>query len=338
MGRTDWVIGETGPSKRSRSHTSHFPVCLNLCNALALSLMAIWNLQDIMEIKPTIPGVKFVAGMVFTSKWFANQFIDVLTGFISAEMDLEHSPLKSIEISEWIQRLKKLELGIDTSSWQGLRGLYQIAEFLRRMDDPSFSNPLLSQAELIGLPQALDGIKKNLESSEFGEVNRLCNAVLKNAGAKGTFDVVALLAITRAAQTAYRCIARYRVSPMVLIEQSRSGERQAVLDLVKIDKLFLFDSCTQSVLQRGLLSGNMYFNGQLARAQGFKPQFGRRAACELYLYMLLGHRMELPSISKLRTLIDPDGTTFPRTYDFEKCYERRKREVSETSEHTRTRL
>jgi hypothetical protein len=86
-----------------------------------------------MEIKPTIPGLKFVASRLFTSKWFAARFIDILTGLISTDMQVGHFPLESIEISEWIQRVKKLEIGIDASPWQGLRGLYRIAGFLHRI-------------------------------------------------------------------------------------------------------------------------------------------------------------------------------------------------------------
>jgi hypothetical protein len=239
-----------------------------------------------------------------------------LTGLISTDMQVGHFPLESIEISEWIQRVKKLEIGIDTSPWQGLRGLYRIAGFLHRIQDPSFEKTLFSQTELVGLPQALDRIKSNLESSEFGEVNRLCNEVLRKAGAKETFDMVGLLAITKAAQTVYRSIARYRVSPMVLIELARGGERRAVLDLIKIDKLFLLDSCTQGVLRRALSSGDRAFSDQVARAQLFKPRFDRRAACELYLYVLFSLRIELPPIAKLRVILDPDGTAFPKTYDF----------------------
>jgi len=280
-----------------------------------------------MGIKSTIPGVKFVVGKVFTSELFTDHFISFLTGFISTDMDLGGLPLTSVEISEWIQRVKTLEIGIDTSLWQGLRGIYRLAEFVRRMRDPSFVDLMRRQTELIGLPQALDRIKKNLEASEFNEVNRLCTEVLHKAGAKGTFDMIALLAITRAAQTGYRCVARYRVSPTVLIERARSGDRRAVLDLVKIDKLFLLDSCTQGVLQKAILSGDKGFNDQVARAQLFTPQFSRRAACELYLYLLFGLGIDLPPVFKLRRLLDPDGTTFPRTYDFDKCYERRKSEV-----------
>jgi hypothetical protein len=138
--------------------------------------------------------------------------------------------------------------------------------------------------------------------------------------------MVGLLAITKAAQTVYRCIARYRVSLMVLIELARGGERRAVLDLIKIDKLFLLDSCTQGVLRKALSSSDRAFSDQVARAQLFKPRFDRRAACELYLYVF-SLRIELPPIAKLRVILDPDGTAFPKTYDFEKCYERRKSEI-----------
>jgi len=281
--------------------------------------------MDFLETKTTIPGLKFVVGRVFISKWFAHFFIDLLTGFISTDMDLGRLPLHNIEISEWIRRVEKLELGIDTSPWQGLRGIYRVAGFLHRMQDPSFAEPLFKQLKVVLPPEALNKIKENLERSAFDEVNRLCNEALRKAGAKGTFEMVALLAITRAAQTVYRCIARYRVSPIQLIERARMGDRRAVLELIKLDKLFSQDSCTQSVLRKALLSSDKSFNDQVARAQLFNPSFSRRHACEVYMVFLAVLRINLPPLHKVRAIIDPDGKEFLGLYAFEKCFERRKR-------------
>jgi hypothetical protein len=279
-----------------------------------------------LETKTTIPGLKFVVRKLFTSKPFAAFFINLLTDFMSADMDLGRLPLHSIEISEWILRIEKLELGIDTSPWKGLRGIYRMAEFLHRMEEPSFAESLLKQVKVALPPEALNKIKENLERSAFDEVNRLCNEALRKAGANGTtFDIVALLAITRAAQTGYRCIARYRVSPIQLIERARLGDRRAVLELIKLDKLFSQDSCTQSVLRKALLSSDKLFNDQVARAQLFVPTFNRRDACEFYMMILAGLRINLPPLHKLRAIIDPDRTAFTGDYAFEKCFERRKR-------------
>ena len=279
-----------------------------------------------MEITTTIPGLKFVAGKVFTSKVFANFFIHLLSEFMSTDMDLGRLPLHNIEISEWIRRLEKLELGIDTSPWQGLRGMYRMAEVLHQLQDPSFAEQIRKQVDVVLPSKALNQIKENLERSAFDEVNRLCNEALRRAGGKGTtFDMVALLAITRAAQTGYRCIARYRVSPIQLIERARMGDRRAVLDLIKLDKLFSQDSCTQTVLRKALLSSDKSFNDQVARAQLFKPSFTRRDACEVYMIILAGLRTKLPPLHKLRTIIDPDRTAFPGDYAFDRCFERRKK-------------
>lgn len=174
--------------------------------------------MDFVETKTTIPGVKFVVGKVFTSKWFADFFIDLLAEFMLTDMNLGRLPIHNIEISEWIRRVEKLELGIDISPWQGLRGIYRMAGVLHRMQDPSFAEPLVKQLKVVLPPEALNKIKENLERSAFDEVNRLCNEVFRKAGAKDTtFDMVALIAIIRAAQTGYRCVARYRASPIQLI-------------------------------------------------------------------------------------------------------------------------
>jgi hypothetical protein len=101
--------------------------------------------------------------------------------------------------------------------------------------------------------------------------------------------------------------------------------RRAVLDLIKLDKLFCQDSCTQSVLRKALLSSDKSFNDQVARAQLFNPGFTRRHACEVYMVVLAGLRIDLPPLEKLKAIIDPDKTTFPGAYAFEKCFERRKK-------------
>lgn len=272
--------------------------------------------------------MKFVAGKVLTSRRVADFFIDFITFFVSAEMDLGRLPLHDIEISEWIRRLERLELGgLDFSYWKGLRGAYKLAEVLHRLQDPSFSKPIIQQLNALLPPDALDAIKKNLDRSAFDEVNRLCNEAFRKAGAKGTFDMVGLMAIVRAAQTGYRCVARYRVSPIQLIEQAHEGDRNAVLTLIKLDKLFCQDSCTKNVLQKALLGGDKLFVDQVARAQLFKPNFSRRDACEIYMILLAGLRVKLPPLHELRPILDPDGTAFPGDYAFEKCFERLKKDL-----------
>ena len=286
-----------------------------------------------MPIRTTIPGLKFVVGKVFISRWFAEFFIEMLTLLMSEDVNLGRFPMTEIEISEWIKRIERLEIGgIDFSSWKGLHGIYKLAEVLRQLrDDSSFLNAIQRQLVEILPPEALDRIKHNLEKSAFDEVNRLCNEALKKAGAQGTFDMVGLLAIIRAVQTAYRCLARYRVSPIRLIEQARQGDRAAVLALIKLDNLFCQDGCTKSVLQKGLLSSDKAFNDQVARAQLFKPSFNRRDACEIYMLLLAGLGVKLPPMFKLKSIVDPDATTFPGDYAFEKCFERLKKGIQPDS-------
>lgn len=280
-----------------------------------------------MDTLSTIPGVKFVASKVFTSERWASFFVDFLTELMSADMDMGRLPLPSIEISEWIRRLQKLELGKDIASWRGLLGVYRIAQAFKRIQDPWFAERLMKQVNQALPAESLSAIQANLERSQFGEVNRLCKEALRKAGGDGDIDVVGLIAIIRATQTAYRCVARYRISPIELIENARNGDRKAVLTLIKLDKLFLLDSCTQDVLQKALLSGDQSFNDQVARAQLFKPRFTRRDGCEVYMVILVALRLKLPPLAQLRMVLDPDGTAFPKTYDFEKCFERRKRTV-----------
>jgi hypothetical protein len=305
--------------------TSH---CVRICVTFGSVDHFALTLRDLTKSKTTISALKFVGRPVLTSKWFSGFFIDFLTGFVSSEMDLARLPLR-IEISDWIRRVENLEspYGIGTLPWHGLRGLYDLIDFMRRLQNPGFAEPLLREVALICSPDVREKVQRSLENLDFAEVNRLCNEVLRKAGGKSTFDALALLVTTRAAQTVYRCIARYRVSPIELIDRASNGDRKAVLDLIKVDKLFLFDSCTQDTLQKGLLSGDKLFNDQVARAQLFKPKFSRRQACEIYMLLLAAARVPLPPLHKLKTILDPSGESFPGLYDFEKCFERRQKEI-----------
>jgi len=121
-------------------------------------------------------------------------------------------------------------------------------------------------------------------------------------------------------------MALYKENPLSLIEQARGGNREAVLKLIKLDKLFLTDSCTAQVIRTAELQTDRAFLGQLARAVTYKPKTNWRVGCRLYIYMLCIFQGEMPSLTALWHRVDPDGKQFSSFDAFERFVQRSRKE------------
>lgn len=121
-------------------------------------------------------------------------------------------------------------------------------------------------------------------------------------------------------------MAFYREHPLALIDQARRGNPKAVINLIKIDKLFLTDSCTHQVIRQAGLQNNRVFLGQLTRASKYKPKTNWRQGCRLYIYLLLALKLNLPSLTALWHRVDPEGEHFVTFGAFEKFAERSRKE------------
>ena len=120
----------------------------------------------------------------------------------------------------------------------------------------------------------------------------------------------------------------YKEHPLFLIARARGGDQKAVLQPIKIDKLFLSDGCTAPVLRQAELGCDRKFLSQLAKALTYKPKTGWRTVCRLYLYFLFILEPSLPTLPKLQLRIDPEGTRFRTHEAFEKFVERCRKEFS----------
>jgi hypothetical protein len=137
----------------------------------------------------------------------------------------------------------------------------------------------------------------------------------------------------RAAKVSALCLLLYKVYPLTLIAQARKGDRQAVLNLVKIDKLFLNDSCTAQVIrQTGLEKDRLYLE-QLARAIKYRykysPKTRWRQGCRFYLYLLFSLDPELQATARVHHRIDPGGTRFKTFEAFQRYFERAKNDFDQ---------
>jgi len=126
----------------------------------------------------------------------------------------------------------------------------------------------------------------------------------------------------RAGRATALCLVLHKKDARVLINRARRGDVQAVLDLIKVDRLFLTDSSTAKVIRQAEFQNDHPFFKQLARAMTYKPQLGWKKACRLVLYGLFATGVPLPALAMLQLRIDPQGKKFRTTSAFEKFVER----------------
>jgi hypothetical protein len=94
------------------------------------------------------------------------------------------------------------------------------------------------------------------------------------------------LRLSRATHASAACWGIHEVHPLSLIARASQGDRQAVLDLVKVDYLFLHDRSTEKVIKEAELRNDHSFMEQLARAQTYQPKLRRRTVHRLHFYLL----------------------------------------------------
>jgi hypothetical protein len=200
---------------------------------------------------------------------------------------------------------KELQIG-DLLEGTGQENLNQTLEALQRGD--------LSAADKI--------------KADLGE--KLAQGFAKQATPESISALANLAARGRALRAAMLCMAIYRKNPLWLIEQARGGNREAVLTLLKLDKLFLTDTCTAKVIRKAELQNDRIFLGQLARAVTYQSKTNWRIGCRMYMYLLLiWPGLEVPSLIKLWHRLDPEGQQFASIGTFEKFVERCRKEFDQ---------
>jgi hypothetical protein len=219
------------------------------------------------------------------------------------------------QISEAISRLPRTELG-GGKVWsrEGLtKYVDQGTKFVQASAEPTAMNKVKRRISDLSAKEReplLTGVRTNeLES------------IRKVASFTG-FDVIPGPSVVRAVRAAVWCWFLYEEDPLRMIERARHGHQHAVIDLVKVDRLFLTDDCTAAVIRNASVNNDLKFFGQLISALKYKPSVTDREFCQLLVYMLLSLDVELPNASQLQNVVDPDGTIFPGIYAFEKYVQR----------------
>jgi len=197
-------------------------------------------------------------------------------------------------------RLAKLQEVKDSRTSQELASLYRKN---RREFDSQFKRRALKVKDVANIPDGLPALS-GLASFEES------------------------LKILRANRALVVCLSLHEAHPLSLIARAAKGDRQAALDLIKVDKLFLHDRCTGNLIKKAELQNDHAFMKQLARAQIFVPKLSTREMQRLYFYQLFLTEqagIQLPTQHELWRILDPRGRQYRSLSAFERDFQRRRK-------------
>jgi hypothetical protein len=286
--------------------------------------------------KPTIGKGQFVASEEMRSR-VIRRFLAMLVRFIRMEPPLP--PLEG-HLSLWV--CETHGLGAYRSTGQdpaGSLSLEAFQIFSAETNPQSVSRRTADSLAIASNPEVTRLIE-TVKQGNITEVNEDFEETLRKAlniwipGFRLPFElsVANVLKLLRVSRASFICTALHGTQPLILIARAWRGDKKAVLDLIKVDKLFVQDPCTQSVIKQAALQNDQEFVVQLANAQKYKAVLRSRDLFHLYFYVLflceeLGQ--SLPRIDELQRLLDPNGTKFEGPYAFERDFQRRRVEFRE---------
>jgi ribosomal protein L18 len=245
------------------------------------------------------------------------------------------------ELSGWISELFAKDIQFErlnvSERDKGAVQREKMREAIEIMIDPNKKH----ETQLLGLlgkipsgavEQIVESIQKG-DKASFSAIRAriekpLWQEFVKNMTPESATALGALVGRTRALRAVALCIVLYKRHLLSLIAEARGGDPRAVLKLIKIDKLFLSDSCTAQVIHQAELKFDRDFFKRLAKAITYKPKTRWRQSCKLYMYVILSSPLPLPASTILWGRIDPDGSRFKTSGAFLKFVERCRKEFS----------
>jgi len=124
------------------------------------------------------------------------------------------------------------------------------------------------------------------------------------------------------------CLQLHKTHILTLIARASKGQRQAVLDLVKADRMFLHDPCTEAVITQAEMLNDYNFLDQLTRAQEYRFKPKMRGLHHLYFHLIfmIGHfGAPLPKTRlELLRILDPHGKEYKSLESFERDFQRQR--------------
>ena len=288
-----------------------------------------------MEPQPrdaTISGPFFVASGP-DEDGAAQFFLAASEWCLSQEEISINAPVKG-EISLWIRRLYRARIAAPKKRWVRGREALQSAmlkESVAILADPQDKDQTRLAALISSIPSDdLQRISETLRKGDVSALNvvraevaeKILPRMRREMNVESIPSALTLVTRMRAARAAGLCYLLHKEHPLTLINRAKDGDRGAVLDLVKIDKLFLHDCCTTRVIREAQLQNDRRFLRQLGKAIAYKPKIGWRRAWQLQLYFLFAGGAKLPSLPILQLRLDPEGRRVGSSAAFRRLVER----------------
>jgi len=283
--------------------------------------------------EPTFPAPILVGSGTHTDQ--AVDFLLTAVEWILREDDWGLQYPVEGEISNWIEEAAQKPIHPGASAAQATTNRTVERDVLRqslalnvdpRSEEEQQIATLLSNIS----PEDAQRLTSALHSNDVESIQAARSAIVNKLGERVKDGMTparaaafgAIVGRGRAARAAALCLLLYKIDPTVLINRARNGDVQAVLHLIRLDRLFLTDSCTAKVIRQAEFQNDRPFFRKLATAVKYKPQLGWKRGCRLYLYILFAMGQPLPSLVKLQLRVDPDGTRFRSFPAFERFVQR----------------
>jgi hypothetical protein len=239
------------------------------------------------------------------------------------------------ELSNWIEQLWEKPCQAGSTTAPGTTSMTVERDVLRE-SLALFADPRDEEekqiARLLGgiSPEEIQRFSSALHSNNGPDIEAIHSKILDKLGKQISEGITpsrgsafaSIVGRCRAGRAEAFCLVLFKTHAKVLINRARHGDVQAVLDLIKVDRLFLTDSCTAKVIRQAEFQNDRPFLKQLARIMKYRPKLGWKKGCRLYLYILFEMAVPLPSLAMLQLRVDPQGTRFKTFPAFEKFVER----------------
>ena len=143
------------------------------------------------------------------------------------------------------------------------------------------------------------------QNCDLTPLNPLLKHLADNLEIQGDMQIMPDAAQLRAFQAQLRSLVFYRTYIETLIEEAKSGSKAAVLQLIRIDYLFVDDPCTKSVIYQAAEENDESFFSGIKSA--FKINEKDLVRIGIYLFAASGSN---PTNLQMRNLFDPEWTKF----------------------------
>ncbi len=184
------------------------------------------------------------------------------------------------------------------------------------------------------LPEIKEAISAEMiskvQNGDLSPLNLIVEMFANRFGISCGFDIIPAPTKIKATQAIAKCAILHKANIQDLIQRAKSGDAESAIKLVKVDPLFLSDSCLKSVIREAAVKNDDSFFNKLADAAKFKFDLKGKKLVRFSLYVIFAFDLKIPAY-ELQQLIDPDGLLFGGDYGFEKFVTRCRKEFASTN-------